>query len=837
MTSFYNRIFIALLSIFCITKAENEIVIKSKYQPGTWRGMQASFSVDGKVQSAQFEAFKKKYPNISLGGTNTPIMIEGIGNESSDLLAIAAGNSPDVFDFNYRQSGTFVDKGFIRSLDEFIRDNVTSDEAKEAGDYDPNIMYKDELFERIWPKVMDAAYTLGPDDKKHYYFLPRSYDVRVMCYNKQLFQEAGLDPIRDVPKTWDELFEVGKKLTQINDSDSESSVYALNIGSDSYSSWTSRPFYLSMNSMALSFNNKEKRWNSTFNDPGAVEATDYYLSLLQKPWKDNNGKIRYGVGHKGDGWVKFHQGKLAIVFLTSSDLLMNSNLWVQSKTYDEVGIAKIPSSPIGKSVSELYGMNLGISSAIKDPAVIDACWKFIRFMGSDAAKKIAVDTYVENGFGRYILPEILKKYGYPEFIDKVPKDWAEAVTHSINNHELEPYGKNTQHIYKYMDIPISKGYMEEIGKNPNKSERIAKLQIFHDQAVKKANEKMIGRIPASEVGKRYPVAVVLSLIIFLLYGILFYYVWKAFSPTDQVISSHQGEYSYKVNRVAYILLAPAILTVLIFSYYPLLRGAMMAFQEYGVSTGGKYVGFENFAMVFFDQDFWLSILRSIYFSFLYITLVFFPPITLAILLSEIPIGKIFYRVIYYLPAVISGIIVMLMWKSFFDPAPDGVLNTVIGFLGFEPVDWFGNKNTAMIAIIIPSAWAGLGPGCLIYLAALKTVPSDLYEAAAIDGCGFFSRLTNITIPMIKPLIMINIIFAFIGAFLSSEQMLVMTGGGPDGATTLVGLEIFLNAFMFQRFGIATAMGWIIGFILMGFTVYQMKRLSNMAFKTAESLEV
>ena len=837
MTSFYNRIFIALLSIFCITKAENEIVIKSKYQPGTWRGMQASFSVDGKVQSAQFEAFKKKYPNISLGGTNTPIMIEGIGNESSDLLAIAAGNSPDVFDFNYRQSGTFVDKGFIRSLDEFIRDNVTSDEAKEAGDYDPNIMYKDELFERIWPKVMDAAYTLGPDDKKHYYFLPRSYDVRVMCYNKQLFQEAGLDPIRDVPKTWDELFEVGKKLTQINDSDSESSVYALNIGSDSYSSWTSRPFYLSMNSMALSFNNKEKRWTSTFNDPGAVEATDYYLSLLQKPWKDNNGKIRYGVGHKGDGWVKFHQGKLAIVFLTSSDLLMNSNLWVQSKTYDEVGIAKIPSSPIGKSVSELYGMNLGISSAIKDPAVIDACWKFIRFMGSDAAKKIAVDTYVENGFGRYILPEILKKYGYPEFIDKVPKDWAEAVTHSINNHELEPYGKNTQHIYKYMDIPISKGYMEEIGKNPNKSERIAKLQIFHDQAVKKANEKMIGRIPASEVGKRYPVAVVLSLIIFLLYGILFYYVWKAFSPTDQVISSHQGEYSYKVNRVAYILLAPAILTVLIFSYYPLIRGAMMAFQEYGVSTGGKYVGFENFAMVFFDQDFWLSILRSIYFSFLYITLVFFPPITLAILLSEIPIGKIFYRVIYYLPAVISGIIVMLMWKSFFDPAPDGVLNTVIGFLGFEPVDWFGNKNTAMIAIIIPSAWAGLGPGCLIYLAALKTVPSDLYEAAAIDGCGFFSRLTNITIPMIKPLIMINIIFAFIGAFLSSEQMLVMTGGGPDGATTLVGLEIFLNAFMFQRFGIATAMGWIIGFILMGFTVYQMKRLSNMAFKTAESLEV
>mgnify|MGYP006082846241 CR=1 FL=1 len=828
-------LYLALL--FSNLKASDDITIKSKYQPGIWRGMQASFTINGKVESAQFEAFKKKFPNIKLDATGTPLLIEGIGNESSDLLAIAAGNSPDVFDFNYRQSGTFIDKNFIRPLDKFIRDDITSFDAKELGEFDPNIMYKEELEERIWPKVMDAAYTMDSNGKMHYYFLPRSYDVRVMCYNKQLFQEAGLDPINDVPKTWDELFEVGKRLTQINDSDSDENVYALNIGSDSYSSWTSRPFYLSMNSKALFFDINEKKWKATFNDKGAIEATDYYLSLLQKPWVDDSGKTRYGVGHKGDGWVKFHQGKLAIVFLTSSDLLMNSNEWIQSKTYDEIGIAKIPSSPIGLSISELYGMNLGISSSIKDSSIIDACWKFIRFMGSGVAKKIAVDTYVENGFGRYVLPQVLEEYGYTELVDKVPLDWADAVTHSLNNHELEPYGKNTQHIYKYMDVPISKGYMDQIGKIPDKKERIAKIQEFHDYAVAKANEKMIGRIPSSEIGKRYPVAIILSLIMFVLYGLLFYYVWKAFTPSDLVISSHQNEYSNKVNRIAYILLAPAFLTVLIFSYYPLIRGAMMAFQDYGVSTGSTFVGFENFAKVFFDQDFWMSILRAIYFSFLYISFVFFPPIILAIMLSELPKGKIFFRIIYYLPAVISGIIVMLMWKSFFDPAQNGVLNTMIGFFGFEAVDWLGNKNTAMIAIIIPSAWAGLGPGCLIYLAALKTVPSDLYEAAAIDGCGFFSRLKNITIPMIKPLIMINIIFAFIGAFLASEQMLVMTGGGPDGATTVVGLEIFLNAFMFQRFGIATAMGWIIGFILMGFTVYQMKKLSNMTFKTVEAVEI
>lgn len=215
-----SRITLLYLALsFPNLKASDDITIKSKYQPGTRRCMQGSFTINGKVQSAQFEAFKKKIPNIKLDRTATPVLIEGIGNESSDLLAIAAGNSPDVFDFNYRQSGTFIDKGFIRPLDRFIRGDITSFEAKQLGEFDPNIMYKEELEEMIWPKVMDAAYKMGPNGEMHYYFLPRSYDVRVMCYNKQLFQETGLDPINDVPKTWDELFEVGKRLTQINNLD------------------------------------------------------------------------------------------------------------------------------------------------------------------------------------------------------------------------------------------------------------------------------------------------------------------------------------------------------------------------------------------------------------------------------------------------------------------------------------------------------------------------------------------------------------------------------------------------------------------------------------------
>ena len=196
-------------------------------------------------------------------------------------------------------------------------------------------------------------------------------------------------------------------------------------------------------------------------------------------------------------------------------------------------------------------------------------------------------------------------------------------------------------------------------------------------------------------------------------------------------------------------------------------------------------------------------------------------------------GKVFFRVLYYLPAVVSGVVTMLLWKNFFNPTESGLMNQLLGVFGLEPIWWLGNKSTAMLAIMLPQAWAQLGPGCLIYLAALKTVPDEMYESAALDGCGFIDRIRYITLPMIKPLIRIQLIFALIAAFQATDTVLVMTGGGPDRATMVVGLEIFFNAFMFQRFGVATAMAWILGFILMGFTVFQMRKLSQLTFTTAK----
>jgi ABC-type sugar transport system permease subunit len=136
-----------------------------------------------------------------------------------------------------------------------------------------------------------------------------------------------------------------------------------------------------------------------------------------------------------------------------------------------------------------------------------------------------------------------------------------------------------------------------------------------------------------------------------------------------------------------------------------------------------------------------------------------------------------------------------------------------------------------LSCIIPAIWAGAGPGCLIYLAALKTIPEEQFEAAEIDGAGFWKKTWNIIFPGLKPLIIINFAGAVTAAFQSSQNVLIMTGGGPNGTTEVAALRIFYEAFMFLNFGPATAMAWILGAMLIGFTVIQLRRLSQMEFRS------
>ncbi len=299
-----------------------------------------------------------------------------------------------------------------------------------------------------------------------------------------------------------------------------------------------------------------------------------------------------------------------------------------------------------------------------------------------------------------------------------------------------------------------------------------------------------------------------------------------------------GSRSVYKGYLPFLLILPAILIILLWCYYPLGRGLLMAFQDYRVTGTSTFVGLDNFISLALDPSFWRSIGRTVYFVALNMIFAFTAPIILAIMLTEIRHGKIFFRTLFFLPQMTSGIVIALMWKLMYNPTPAGFFNQMIAWLNYlpfvdiKPQAWLGDPSLAMICCIIPTVWASMGMASLLYLAALHSIPPDLYEAAEVDGAGFRSKLWNITLPTLMPLIIISFVGTFIATFQNMGNIFLLTFGGPGEATTVIGLKIWVEAYVNLRFGMATSMACLLGTLLIGLTFIQIRFLGKVEYKRA-----
>jgi len=265
----------------------------------------------------------------------------------------------------------------------------------------------------------------------------------------------------------------------------------------------------------------------------------------------------------------------------------------------------------------------------------------------------------------------------------------------------------------------------------------------------------------------------------------------------------------------------------------------MAFQEFRIAGDSPFVGLDNFITIALDRSFWASLGTTVYFVFVTMLLSFTTPILLAVALSEVPRGKILYRTLFFLPQVTSGLVIALMWKMMYDPKPNGMFNQVISwidrlpFIEIGPQSWLLDPKLAMFCVVPPTAWASAGIQSLIYLAALKGVPEDTYEACEIDGGGIWTKIWHITMPILFPLIIINFVGAFIATFQNMGNIFLLTFGGPGESTMVAGMRIWIEAYGNLRFSIATSMAWVVGAGLIGFTFVQMQMLKRVEFRRAK----
>ncbi len=235
----------------------------------------------------------------------------------------------------------------------------------------------------------------------------------------------------------------------------------------------------------------------------------------------------------------------------------------------------------------------------------------------------------------------------------------------------------------------------------------------------------------------------------------------------------------------------------------------------------NYIGFQNYQKIFISEEFWKSLLHVGYFIVLYMPLMLVSSLGIAVLLNKPRKGIVLYRVLFYIPVITSWVAGALIWRWILDPQ-FGPVNILLAQIGIDGPAWLQDKNWAMPGIVFASVWKDMGFYGLIFLGGLKSINPQYYEAAQVDGAGWAQRFFKITIPMLTPMIFFVMVISLINAFMLFPQVMVMTEGGPHGATQVILERIYTYGFSYYEMGYASALSWMLFVIIFVFTYIQQK---------------
>ena len=688
------------------------------------------------------------------------------------------------------------------------------------------------------------------------------------------------------------------------------------------------------------------QWRLITDTPIAVRAMHFYRRLVHQPWLRNNdhefditpdmmrsGKavdpltgdvfdlddpaVRKRIYHGAADAVQQQSGRgvervrFAMIIGTIEEVnVFDPTLYTPVPFPSRSGI-----EPIAFTAGHYLAINAAITPSDEPgrrhlDAIRDAAWRYIEFVTGIEAQRLRVETYVEQGLEEFIRPASLIDAGYGDLLARIPPQrrrlWENLQGASSR---VEPYCDGFTHVMtRELGMPLET--LVNDPPDPKTGAYRQDLQQLMSQTCRRVNTMILGQMPEHEVRRRSRLGwvifgVMAAALVIAGRGVvrLAMRARAQFSDTEGV---GVGGHPARRRAYAWLLLAPAVGTILIWAYYPLIMGMIMAFQDYRILGGSHYVGLRNFIETLSAPNFRQFVYQTFKYMVLLVGCGFCVPIILALLLTEIPKGKVAFRVIYYLPAVTTGLVTLFLWKGLlFDPASAGVINRallslntlpaavacavrflVIGGLfalaagltgqalgpghagryralaglaavalfaalayylwqtgpglwrpfALESQKFLRDPKWAMWWLVIPPIWAGAGPGCLIYLAALKGIPDEQYEAADLDGAGVWQKFWNVTAPNLHALIIINFVGAVIAAFKESSNIFVMTGGGPENRTMTLGLDIWYDAFLYLDFGRATATACILGSILIGFTLNQLRILNRIQFRMGAPID-
>ena len=761
-------------------------------------------------QILRFTAAHPEIRPLQWGGLTLP----GAGGRATFMLALAGNTAPDVYKAWFHILRHDIDEGFCHPLNEWLGEDADGDgrlsdaEAKWSG-------WKD-----VPPLWRDVATKNG----KVYAVPTPGFAYYGLIYRKDLVKAAGLNP-ESPPRTWNDFTAWCERLTYrdkvIPGATVQRGQRALGIENRP---WGFLPWVGAAGGDVIRRNGE--KWEACFDSPECLRAAEFLKGLIAR------GVVRTlpELSLSNEVADLFVQGEIACVF-GGEDLVayLTENLNFPA---DQIGLMPFPAAdekclPVLQAHKHFYAMTEGVARRPK--AERDAVWACVNELASKAVYDETVRKNVAEGRARWCLPADLERLGFNEHLAEVPpgiRQMYAALAAGRIKAVTEPYMGFWQAASDLVSRRFLGILLSDAGKDLDCA--AALKSITED-----ANRGLMFQADKRDIDAKRPLARVILGVLAICALVCIWLI--AAKHRNSQSTNHEPRTTNHEPRTTlhpWLFLAPAIISIALWSYWPLIRGAMMAFQDYRIVGSASWEGLDNFIRVATSPGFWKAWARTLEYVGITLVLGFTTPILLALLLSEIPRGKVFFRTVYFLPHLTSALVVTLMWKMMFDPTENGLLNQALAHLGIARHAWLQDPAWAMTCCILPGVWAGAGMASLIYVAALHSLPPDYYEAAAIDGAGIFGRFRHVTLPQLAPLMVINFVGAFIAAFQGMGSIFLLTFGGPGDATNVLSLAIWKEAYNNLRFSTATTMAWFLGVALIGFTYLQIRFLRRVEFRQA-----